>query len=152
MISCDPEVCTYIYTQRSQRITVIINLIGFFGGLTVLLRLLVPPSVKLTVWLRHYFSRRLHSQACKCASKIGRYMGKTTCYSRYSFTGSSPFADRLSSTKCNDTQCFREKIGGNSQSNTSHTHLCHSINFFISGCLNLRWLGRTDLHEERRIS
>ena len=50
---CQPDICTYTYTHRNQLITIITNLIGFFGGLNVLLRLLVPPLVRLIVWLRH---------------------------------------------------------------------------------------------------
>jgi hypothetical protein len=39
---CQPKVCTYTYTARFQVIYVITTVIGLFGGLSVILRLIIP--------------------------------------------------------------------------------------------------------------
>jgi hypothetical protein len=110
---CQPEVCTYTYTRRSQLITITTNLIGFFGGITVLLRLLVPPCVRLVVWLQYYFSQRLPSQDGNCVEILRDCNGKISLRSRCPSRGSSSCLDHICSTKFNCIGCFREKSGRN---------------------------------------
>ena len=43
---CKPKVCTYTYIARFEIIYVITTVIGLFGGLSVILRLIVPFSIK----------------------------------------------------------------------------------------------------------
>jgi len=44
---CKPNICTYTYIQQYQTVFVITSVIGLLGGLTTVLRILVPPSVKI---------------------------------------------------------------------------------------------------------
>ena len=45
--SCQPKVCTYTYATRFGVIYVVTSVIGLFGGLSVILRLLVPLFIKI---------------------------------------------------------------------------------------------------------
>ena len=49
--NCAPGFCTYTITSRSEPVYVISTIISFFGGLVVVLRLLVPMLVRFTYWI-----------------------------------------------------------------------------------------------------
>ncbi|CAF5079877.1 unnamed protein product [Rotaria sp. Silwood1] len=44
---CQPEICTYIIDQKLHAIARINLVIGLIGGLTILLRILVPSFIKI---------------------------------------------------------------------------------------------------------
>ena len=44
---CQPKVCTYTYVARFEVIYVITTVIGLFGGLSVILRLIIPLTIKI---------------------------------------------------------------------------------------------------------
>ena len=49
--NCAPVSCSYAITQRLQLLYVASTILSFFGGLVVVLRLLVPMLVRLTYWI-----------------------------------------------------------------------------------------------------
>jgi hypothetical protein len=57
---CQPAICTYTITEQYQLIYVITSVIGLLGGLTVILRIFVPPSVKILRLAYHYHRRTHH--------------------------------------------------------------------------------------------
>ncbi|CAF4038067.1 unnamed protein product, partial [Adineta steineri] len=65
--TCNPDSCTYTYDQRYAFVAAITVLIGLLGGLSVALRLILPPCVKLVASVQHdvflSISPRLH-QVC----------------------------------------------------------------------------------------
>ena len=54
--NCNPISCTYTYDERYALIATITVLIGLLGRLSVPLRLILPPCVKLMVSLAHHYS------------------------------------------------------------------------------------------------
>ncbi|CAF1630804.1 unnamed protein product [Adineta ricciae] len=61
-IACEPLQCTYTFTQRNEFIYVITLLIGLYGGLTVVLRILAPFIIKLGHIVYTYFTKRSDPQ------------------------------------------------------------------------------------------
>jgi hypothetical protein len=57
---CQPTVCTYFSTERYQWIYVVTSVIGLLGGLTVILSIFVPPSVKILRLVYHYYRQGRH--------------------------------------------------------------------------------------------
>ena len=55
---CQPTVCTYTMTERYQLIYIVTSVIGLAGGLTVILRILIPPTVKIARSARQYYRQR----------------------------------------------------------------------------------------------
>ena len=53
--ACSPLQCTYKITQRNDLLYAITLLIGLFGGLTVVLRLLTPIIVDFVRYIYNYF-------------------------------------------------------------------------------------------------
>lgn len=49
---CAPLYCTYSVTQRRDVILIVTILLGLFGGLNVVLKLLTPLIIKLGSWLK----------------------------------------------------------------------------------------------------
>jgi hypothetical protein len=45
--NCQPKVCTYTYITHFQGIYVITTVIGLFGGLSIILRLMIPLMIKI---------------------------------------------------------------------------------------------------------
>ena len=61
-IQCQPSICTYSVIERYQLIYVVTSVIGLLGGLSVILRIFVPPSVKIVrLVYQHYYRRAVHS-------------------------------------------------------------------------------------------
>ena len=54
---CAPNTCTYTFSQRLDIVHVVATLVGLFGGLVVILRLLVPVGVQLI----DYVTQRRHT-------------------------------------------------------------------------------------------
>lgn len=48
---CEVPTCTYTYTQRADILYVITTIIGLFGGLTIVLRLVCHPAIKICLYL-----------------------------------------------------------------------------------------------------
>ncbi|CAF4330673.1 unnamed protein product, partial [Adineta steineri] len=46
-MQCRPTMCVYTFSQRFDFINAIVTVIGLAGGLSVVLRILVPPAVAL---------------------------------------------------------------------------------------------------------
>ncbi len=51
---CDPLYCTYSVNERRDIIFIITTLIGVFGGLNVVLKLLIPLAVRALLWCFGY--------------------------------------------------------------------------------------------------
>ncbi|CAF2768986.1 unnamed protein product [Rotaria sp. Silwood2] len=62
---CQPKSCTYTFIEQRRPIFIITNVVGLLGGLTVILRLLVPPCVKT---IRHIYHHRYN----RSERKIGK--------------------------------------------------------------------------------
>ncbi|CAF1577131.1 unnamed protein product, partial [Didymodactylos carnosus] len=43
---CQPKQCTYTYVQQFVLTYIIATILGIFGGLTAVLRIIIPPTVK----------------------------------------------------------------------------------------------------------
>ncbi|CAF4111614.1 unnamed protein product [Rotaria sp. Silwood2] len=50
---CQPRSCIYTFIEKRQPIFIITNVVGLLGGLTVILRILVPPCVKIIRRIYH---------------------------------------------------------------------------------------------------
>jgi hypothetical protein len=55
---CKPSTCTYTYTARYNTFYVVTSVLGLWGGLSVILRLIVPFIVKLIMKFKHSSLRR----------------------------------------------------------------------------------------------
>lgn len=44
---CQPKSCVYTFIEKRELIVLVTSVVGLLGGLTVILRILVPPSIKL---------------------------------------------------------------------------------------------------------
>lgn len=55
---CAPNYCSYIVTNRNNRISLLVMLIGLFGGLTVILRKLAPIPIQLGRFIREKFTKK----------------------------------------------------------------------------------------------
>ena len=61
-VSCAPESCTYTHMQTKSILYVVITLLSIYGGLSVLLRVILPLSVKYLVKnIRHRRQQQLSS-------------------------------------------------------------------------------------------
>ena len=59
---CQPKSCIYTFRKNRQLTFIIINVVGLLGGLTVILRILVPPSVKIIRQIYHHYCNRCQRQ------------------------------------------------------------------------------------------
>lgn len=50
--NCNPAECFYTVTKNLQLSTVVTTVIGLFGGLSVVLKILIPLIIKLVRWFR----------------------------------------------------------------------------------------------------
>jgi hypothetical protein len=57
--ACAPRSCTYVIREQANPIYMITTIIGFFGGLTVALKLIVPVFMKIGRYLIMYRQRRV---------------------------------------------------------------------------------------------
>jgi hypothetical protein len=57
--TCAPTLCTYVPTERANPIYIITTIIGFYGGLTVALKMIVPVLVKFGRYLLMYRRQRI---------------------------------------------------------------------------------------------
>jgi len=57
--TCAPTFCTYVPTERANPIYLITTIIGFYGGLTVALKMIVPVLVKFGRYLIMYRRQRI---------------------------------------------------------------------------------------------
>ena len=55
--ACAPRYCSYSLTRRFDLVYVFTSILGLSGGLTVVLKLLLPPAVKLGRYIARYCSR-----------------------------------------------------------------------------------------------
>ena len=46
---CQPQFCQYTVTERSELLYVVTSLLGFYGGLSVVLRLIIPHLINFLV-------------------------------------------------------------------------------------------------------
>ena len=61
--TCDPTLCTYTITRRLDILYVVSTIVGLFGGLSVIIRILVPTAVRFIhfvgeKWQRRHFHHR----------------------------------------------------------------------------------------------
>ena len=56
--TCAPAMCTYTYSQRLDIVYVMTTLAGLLGGLTIILRLLCPISVRFVHWMIGHWQQR----------------------------------------------------------------------------------------------
>jgi hypothetical protein len=59
--NCEPHICTYTYTKRYDIIQVISTVLGLWGGLSIVLRLLVPLAIKFI--MQQLLARRANRTA-----------------------------------------------------------------------------------------
>lgn len=50
---CDPKYCTYVDEKHNDVLTIITRILSFYGGLTTVLRLIVPSLIKLILKIRN---------------------------------------------------------------------------------------------------
>lgn len=60
-IQCQPNVCAYTITERHPLIYIITTVIGLLGGLTVILRIFVPPAIKI-IRMAYHHRRQTHHE------------------------------------------------------------------------------------------
>lgn len=46
---CRPKVCTYTYVSRFEVIYIVTSVIGLFGGLSIILRLIIPLLIRVLI-------------------------------------------------------------------------------------------------------
>lgn len=56
---CQPQSCSYVEVQQYDRVYVLTTLLGLYGGMTILLKLLVPFTIQQIDALRRLFSRAM---------------------------------------------------------------------------------------------
>lgn len=55
---CHPKSCVYTFIAERGPIIIVTNVIGVLGGLAVILRILVPPSVRICQQIYHNYHAR----------------------------------------------------------------------------------------------
>jgi hypothetical protein len=73
--TCSPKKCTYQITRKMDYLYVVTTVAGIFGGLVLILRLLVPISVKFAYSI---VSRYAHSRSSSDVELIENQLGKST--------------------------------------------------------------------------
>ncbi|CAF4440264.1 unnamed protein product [Rotaria sp. Silwood2] len=63
---CAPDECTYTYEERFNRAYIIATILGIGGGLSIALRILILPVVKILRRLYHYYCRHHKSAPREC--------------------------------------------------------------------------------------
>lgn len=73
---CQPKSCIYTFIKNHQPIFIITNVIALLSGLTVILRILVPPFVKIIRQIyQHYCNRRQRQSGEKrIVSNLRKYV------------------------------------------------------------------------------
>ena len=107
--ACSPDFCTYTVTERNNIVYVLTTMIGFFGGISVALKLIVPHSITMGAYAIGRIRNRHSSSTEEALGNFNFFLSNRFCVSepidRFNdFTCDSsrdytPFHDGLSSIR-----------------------------------------------------